>query len=125
MRRWRSRSSAGCQGFTLMEMLIVFAVFALMGVMASQIVSRVLDNHEILSARGDRLADVQRAMQIIQRDVLQLNPRGIRDQLGDPVQPASSAPTASWSSPARGGATLWACHAPSCSEWRTLPRTVR
>jgi general secretion pathway protein J len=77
----------GARGFTLIEMLIVFAIFALMGVMASQIVSRVLASHEILSARGDRLIEVQRAMQIIQRDVLQLNPRSIRDQLGDPSQP--------------------------------------
>jgi general secretion pathway protein J len=87
-RREIPRSNAArCAGFTLLEMLIVFAIFALMGVMASQIVSRVLSNHEILSARGERLAEVQRAMQIIQRDVLQLNPRGIRDQLGDPLRP--------------------------------------
>lgn len=75
------------KGFTLVEMLIVFAIFALMGVMASQLVSRVLSNHQTLSVRGDRLVEVQRAMQIIQRDVLQLNPRGIRDQLGDPAEP--------------------------------------
>lgn len=74
-------------GFTLIEMLVVFAVFAIMGVIASQIVSGVLNNQQILSERGMRLAEVQRAMQIIQRDVMQLNPRGIRDQLGDPVEP--------------------------------------
>jgi general secretion pathway protein J len=33
------------------------------------------------------LAEVQRSMQILQRDVLQLSRRGIRDQLGDPVEP--------------------------------------
>lgn len=72
------------RGFTLLEMLVVFAVFAIMGVMASQIVSRVLDNQQRLNERGTRLAEVQRAMQVMQRDVMQLSSRSIRDQLGDP-----------------------------------------
>ncbi|MCZ6710190.1 MAG: type II secretion system minor pseudopilin GspJ [Gammaproteobacteria bacterium] len=76
-----------CTGFTLIEMLVVFAVFAIMGVIASQIVSRVLTNQQLLGERGTRLAEVQRAMQVIQRDVLQINPRSVRDQLGDPGQP--------------------------------------
>jgi general secretion pathway protein J len=74
-------------GFTLIEMLVVFAVFAIMGVIASQIVSRVLNNQQLLSERGMRLAEVQRAMQVIQRDVMQLSPRSIRDQLGDLTEP--------------------------------------
>jgi general secretion pathway protein J len=74
-------------GFTLIEMLVVFAVFAIMGVIASQIVSRVLSNQQLLGERGARLAEVQRAMQVIQRDMLQINPRSVRDLLGDPAQP--------------------------------------
>jgi general secretion pathway protein J len=74
-------------GFTLIEMLVVFAVFAIMGVVASQIVSRVLTNQQLLGERGTRLAEVQRAMQVIQRDVLQISPRSVRDLLGDPAQP--------------------------------------
>jgi len=74
-------------GFTLIEMLVVFGVFALLGVIASQIVSRVIDNQAVLSERGNRLVEVQRAMQIIQRDMLQLSGRRIRDQLGDFVEP--------------------------------------
>ena len=50
-------------GFTLIEMLVVFGVFALMGVIASQIVSRVLHNQQVLSERGMRLAEVQRMPQ--------------------------------------------------------------
>ncbi len=75
------------RGFTLMEVLVVLSVFAIVGVIASQIVTRVLDNQRTLAERGDRLADVQRAMLILQRDVLQLNPRGVRDELGDPLEP--------------------------------------
>lgn len=80
MRRQRTR------GFTLVEMLVVFAVFAIIGVIASRIVSRVIDNQQVLSERGQRLTEVQRAMQIIQRDVLQLVKRPVRDELGDPIE---------------------------------------
>lgn len=85
--RWRGQSAQGIQGFTLIEMLVVFAVFAIMGVIASRIVSSVINNQQVLSERGVRLAEVQRAMQILQRDVMQLSPRGIRDQLGDAAEP--------------------------------------
>ncbi|HEY5680217.1 MAG TPA: type II secretion system minor pseudopilin GspJ [Pseudomonadales bacterium] len=74
-------------GFTLLEMLVVFSVFAVLGVVASQIVGRVLGNQQILSERGERLAEIQRAMEIIQRDVMQVSSRGVRDQLGDPMDP--------------------------------------
>lgn len=74
------------EGFTLIEMIVVFAVFALIGVVSSQIVQQVLANQRIMQERGERLAEVQRAMQIIQRDVLQLVDRPVRDQLGDPME---------------------------------------
>lgn len=70
-------------GFTLLEVLVVLSVFAILGVIASQIVGRVLDNQRTLAERGDRLADFQKAMLIVQRDIMQLNPRGVRDELGD------------------------------------------
>jgi general secretion pathway protein J len=56
-------------------------------VISSHLVSRVIDNQRVMSARGDRLAEVQRGMQIIQRDILQLTNRPVRDQLGDPLEP--------------------------------------
>jgi general secretion pathway protein J len=75
------------RGFTLLEMLVVFGIFAVIGAVSSQIVSRVIDNQQMMSERGARLAEIQRAMQIIQRDVLQLAPRPVRDELGDPLDP--------------------------------------
>ena len=75
------------QGFTLMEVIVVLAVFALIGVISGQIISRVLDNQRLLAERGDRLSEVQLAMKILQRDVMQLNARSIRDQLGDARDP--------------------------------------
>ena len=70
-------------GFTLLEMLVALAVFAVLGLMSSQMVSRVLDVHKIATARGDRLGDLQRAMQLMQRDVLEIAPRSVRDEMGD------------------------------------------
>lgn len=74
-------------GFTLIEMLIVLGIFGIIGMVSAQIVSRTLDNNRVLTERGTRLAEVQRSMQILQRDLLQISPRGIRDQLGDPLEP--------------------------------------
>ena len=75
------------RGFTLIEIIVVLAVFALIGVISGRIISGVLDNQRLLADRGDRLAEVQLAMKILQRDVMQLNARRIRDQLGDSTEP--------------------------------------
>jgi len=74
-------------GFTLIEVLIVLGIFGIIGMVSAQIVSRTLDNNRVLTERGTRLSEVQRSMQILQRDLLQISPRGIRDQLGDPLEP--------------------------------------
>jgi general secretion pathway protein J len=81
------RLPARSRGFTLIEMLVVFGIFAILGVMSSRIIGQVIDNQRVLRERGDRLAEVQRAMQIIQRDLLQIVYRPVRDQLGDPLEP--------------------------------------
>jgi general secretion pathway protein J len=73
------------RGFTLIEMLVALAVFAVLGVMASQLLARLVDVHDVASSRGQRLSDVQRAMQIMQRDIMQMSQRGVRDELGDPL----------------------------------------
>ncbi len=75
------------RGFTLIEMLVVLAIFSVVGLIASQLVSRTINNHAIMSERGARLVEVQRAMQILKRDVMQLTNRPIRDMLGDPIEP--------------------------------------
>jgi len=83
----RAQMQSRSRGFTLVEMLVVFGVFALIGVVTSQIVSRVIDNQRFLAERGARLSEVQRAMQMIQRDLVQITGRGVRDVLGDPLPP--------------------------------------
>ena len=80
----RSRNPGG---FTLMEMLVALAVFSVVGLICGQLVSRTLDNYEIVGQRGARLAEAQRAMQILKRDLTQLANRPVRDLLGDPQGP--------------------------------------
>ncbi|MDA1074456.1 MAG: prepilin-type N-terminal cleavage/methylation domain-containing protein, partial [Proteobacteria bacterium] len=73
------------RGFTLLEMLVVLGVFAVVGVISAQLVQSTLSNHETMNERGARLAEIQRAMMVMSRDILQLSDRGVRDILGDPV----------------------------------------
>jgi len=65
---------------------VVLAVFAILGLASSRIVSQTLRNADVLNDRGGRVAEVQRAMLILQRDFMQLSARGVRDELGDPLE---------------------------------------
>ncbi len=74
------------RGFTLVEVLVAFLIFAIIGLISSQLMSQTIQAQADLSQRGNRLGDIHRAMQIIQRDVMQLANRPIRDQYGDARQ---------------------------------------
>src|SRR5262249_37120447 len=71
------------RGFTLLEMLVALAVFAVLGLMSSQMVTRVFDVHKVAIERGERLGDLQRALMMMQRDILEMSPRSVRDEMGD------------------------------------------
>jgi general secretion pathway protein J len=71
------------RGFTLLEMLVALSVFAILGVMSSQMVSRLIVVHDAAVQRGDRLTSVQRALGMMQRDIIQLVDRPVRDEFGD------------------------------------------
>ncbi len=81
MRRHGRRSVAG---LTLLEMLVALGVFAVIGLMSGQIVIQMVDVNERTRTRSDRLVDVQRAVEIIRRDIQQLAHRTVRDEIGDP-----------------------------------------
>ena len=71
------------KGFTLMEILVALFIFAVVGMISAQLLSRTLSAYEVLEDRGDRLAQIHRAMFVVQRDMLQYQDRGIRTASGD------------------------------------------
>ena len=80
-------SQRSVDGFTLLEMLVALGVFAVLGVMSTQMVTRILSVHDVAVTRGTRLSDLERAMGVLSRDVLQLAPRAVRDGFGDALPP--------------------------------------
>jgi len=76
-------SAAGQTGITLLELLVVIAVFSIMSVVAYSSLQSSLKAEENFSASMKELEAVQMSLTIFQRDVMQLSPRPIRDALGD------------------------------------------
>jgi general secretion pathway protein J len=66
------------QGFTLLEILVAMAIFTLIGIASSGLLSSVLDDDKASSERFAQLEELQRAMMTIERDVLQAMPRAVR-----------------------------------------------
>lgn len=75
------------QGFTLLELLISLAIFALIAAMAYTGLNQVLASRSKSDQQAQQLAEVQRAFTFIGRDIEQTVPRKIRDDYGD-LQPA-------------------------------------
>ena len=79
----QSRPDRTRNGFTLLEIVVALAVFAVIGVLASRILTSMIDVNEGTRSRGDALFEVQRAMSLIERDIEQLTDRTVRDVMGD------------------------------------------
>ncbi len=65
-------------GFTLVEILVAMAIFALIAVGSVTMLSAVTTQNELSDERMKTLQDMQRAMLIIERDFLQMVPRKTR-----------------------------------------------
>ncbi len=70
-------------GFTLIEILVAVGIFAIIGLVSGHMLGRVIDVSERSGARTDRLYELQRAIQLMERDLLQISNRTIRDEYGD------------------------------------------
>lgn len=71
------------KGFTLLEMLISVAVFALMAAIAYGGLSQVIRSSDQITESNKTLAELQFVISAIERDLLQLSPRKVRDEYGD------------------------------------------
>jgi len=69
-------------GFTLLEILVAMAVFAIMAGMAYSGLHTVLATRNSTEARAETLAQWQRFVYILNEDLMQALPRGVRDELG-------------------------------------------
>ncbi len=70
-------------GFTLLELLVAVAIFAVLSAMAYGGLRNVIDNSQQTEKAMLRLQQVQLAMLKISRDLTQLSQRSIRDEYGN------------------------------------------
>jgi general secretion pathway protein J len=78
-------------GFTLLELMVAMAIFAIVGVMALSGYTQLQKQSEYTEKRLDRVREVQRAMQTLAQDFEQLEPRPVREPIGDQRIPAVEA----------------------------------
>lgn len=72
------------RAFTLIELLVALAIFAMVSVVSFSGIMLMIDNRDRVTAQAERLAEVQTAVSLLQRDLQQAAARPIRDPLGDP-----------------------------------------
>ena len=82
------RAAARARGFTLLEVLVAIAIFAFVGVMALSGYTQLQKQTEYQQQRLERVREVQRAVQTLAQDLIQIEPRSIREPIGDQHIPA-------------------------------------
>jgi len=80
MRRWGIPRPAG---FTLLEVLVVVTIFAVLSVLAYGGLNAVLEQRRRTGLLLERLHEVQYAFRVMTLDLYQINPRSVRDEIGD------------------------------------------
>ena len=76
------------KAFTLIEVLVSFAIFGILSALAYGALSQTLLSAEMLNERMDRLQAIQKTMRHLSQDFMQLAPRPVRLELGDSIGPA-------------------------------------
>ena len=79
-------------GFTLLELLVAVAIFAVVAVAAYSGLSVVLGSNAKLDEHSQALGQLQLCLQLMQRDLLQASPGSARNQYGDSELPFVSGP---------------------------------
>lgn len=70
-------------GFTLLELLIAIAIFALLGLATYRMLDSVLKTDASTRTHELQLRELVRGMAAFERDILQVTPRPVRDPFGD------------------------------------------
>ena len=85
------------RGFTLLELLVAMFIAAMMFAIGYGAINQALKNQDALKEQQARMKEVLTAMRTIEQDFVQLEPRPIRQPIGDGYLPAligQSDPTA-------------------------------
>ena len=77
-------------GFTLLEVLIAVTITAVIGLGVWQVINGVVNSRDRVNELAEQFDGLQRAMLLLERDVMQLVNRPARDIYGDflPALPA-------------------------------------
>ncbi|VFM99185.1 MAG: general secretion pathway protein J [Candidatus Kentron sp. G] len=80
-----SEGKRSSEGMTLVELLIALAIFAVLSAITHGAIRAALEARERIETQNARLAALQKAIAIIERDVSQMANRPIRDENGEPL----------------------------------------
>lgn len=72
-------------GFTLVELLVAVALFAVVAAMAYPGLTRILASRAQLDDRQARLAALTLGLAVLEQDIVHAAPRPVRDELGDSI----------------------------------------
>jgi general secretion pathway protein J len=75
-------------GFTLLELLVAVAIFSIVGALALSGYTQLQRQSEYAEQRLDRTREVQRAVQILAQDIEQVEPRAVREPIGEAQLPS-------------------------------------
>ena len=78
----QNRSMRAPRGFTLIEVLIAMAITAFVSVLSYQALSTALTGIESVRAESERLHEINRAFNVLSRDIRQMTNRPVRDEFG-------------------------------------------
>jgi general secretion pathway protein J len=82
------------RGFTLIELMVAVLITAIIAVMGYTALNQAATNRVQVEAQAARVLEVQRGLRALTQDIELMAPRPVRDPLGNGVQPAMVAGTA-------------------------------
>lgn len=71
------------QGFTLLEVLLAVAIFALVSSASFLMLQQMIASKQQFQLKSEQLAELQRTYRLLEQDFSQLTQRSIRDEYGD------------------------------------------
>jgi general secretion pathway protein J len=82
------RALTTMRGFTLLEVLVAVAIFAVVGMLAMTGYNELVKQSDIVENSASRTRAVQSTMQRMVQDFAMLEPRPVREPIGESVEPA-------------------------------------